>query len=219
MRRSLLTGIALLAPCAAWAGDYPVDPKVNLNVHVVAADFSQGACGAYDNEGGDCSTSSHAAVDGQAFLFIVVSRVDGWATTPAGTELSALQFGIEYSGLDVQSWTLCTNDLEIPQDDDDGVWPDSGTGNAMTWPGCYDPGGENASVGILLVADGSGGSIQTTIDPREGAGFAVYVDCEAFTYEITGLRGANIGDPGSGPICNGPIPVEERSWGQIKSLF
>lgn len=225
MKRLALCLLAMAVPGVAFAGDgNPTDGDVNLNVSVIPADFSQGACGAYLNEGQDCSSSSHAGVAGQAFIVVVASNVDGW-TDPQGigNGLAALQFGVEHSGLDVLSWFLCTGDLEIPQNDADGVWPESGTGNAVTWPGgCYDPGGENASVGLLLVSDGSAGSIQTTVDPRAGFGIASYTDCDAFNWEIDpmgGLHGANIGDGSSLPVCSPIVPTEEKSWGQIKSLF
>ncbi len=94
--------------------------------------------------------------------------------------IGGLQFGIQYEPtVEVWVWTLCTGGSEIPQDDVDGVWPESGTGNAVTWyDGCYTV-TENydglTRVGFFTMYPGSHGGIRIMNDPRIGQGEAL--DC------------------------------------------
>lgn len=126
-----------------------------------------------------------------------------------------------YAGLSVDSWIRCTgpSGAELPQDDAGGTWPESGTGNAIAWGGCYDPLGENAKIGLFLLNAGAvSGSMETTVDPRDGAGIAAYTDCDVFTWEILGLADIDF-DTGSEPACYVAPATLETSWGLIKSMF
>jgi len=219
MKRLALCLLAMaVVPCTAFAQDGP-DGEANLNVHVLAADFTGEPCNAAGLvDGQDCSNISHAGVVGPTFLAVVASNINGWVGDGGvGNGINGIQFGVEHAGLTIQTWFPCA-DQQVPQNDTDGVWPDSGTGNALAWAACQDPGGENITVGIFLVTDGSAGSMSITADPRVGAELAAYTDCDAFTWEILGLNGVDLAggtEPGCGPI----VPTQEKSWGEIKALY
>ena len=100
-------------------------------------------------------------------------------------------------------------------------WPDTGTGNAVTYTGgCYNPAGSAARVGYLSIGNGNSGFVNLVNDPRIDN--ALYTDCDAT--EVTICLG-NLGDAdlsaGTSPTCGDACatPTVETSWGQIKALF
>jgi hypothetical protein len=195
-----------------------VDDLSNLDPYAANADYDLG-CDSFSDGNLVCAdlVSGPGSVDG-SFIWVVASRSGGF---PDG--IGGLQFGIQYSGLGGVFWTLCTGGSEIPE----AGWPNSGTGNAVTWSGgCYEPGREVAKVGYVLAFDGTSGSFAIIGDPRL-ADFAPedaqWADCSAAVWsacpENRGFDD-NIGD-GANPDCDTctGTPVRETSWGTIKSLF
>jgi hypothetical protein len=198
----------------------------NINLYVANADYDLG-CDAFADDALLCTdlVSGPGSPDG-VFIWVVLSHQGGF---PAG--VGGAQFGIEYSGLGGVFWTLCTNGSEIPG----SGWPNSGTGNAVTWSGgCYQPTGEIAKIGYVLAFDGSSGSFRIVGDPRlsdvDPQEQVQWADCDAAVWGVCSEnRGYddNIGDGGpplnfegrDNCVNNCVTPVRETSWGEIKSLF
>jgi hypothetical protein len=232
MKRVVLALAALsLVPSLAFAQP---DGQANLNVLLTSFDpgFCAGPFGSID--AGNCADLvAGAALPGPAFLWVVVSRDGDFNGTPASS-VGGAQFGIQYDpSVLVQGWFLCTGGLEAP----DPMWPQSGTGNAVTFAnGCYDSPGTAAKLGLFILASGSGGPVGTIEDPRIPG--SLWVDCGVppsvpptefpicFVDGPTWPKGNHGGDSdltdGTGPVCGdhcGGTPVEYTSWGAIKALF
>jgi hypothetical protein len=217
MKRFALCLVGLMIPTFALAA---VDDLSNLNLYVANADYDL-ACDSYVDDGHLCAdlVSGPGSPDG-SFIWVMMSHS---GVFPAG--IGGAQFGIQYSDdLFSIGWTLCTGGSEISQ----AGWPDSGTGDAVTWAGgCYNPTGEVAKVGYVTVLDGTIGSFAIIGDPRL-ADLPVedqvqWADCNAAVWSVCPEnRGFddNIGD-GTNPDCDAcpGTPVQETSWGAIKSLF
>lgn len=161
------------------------------------------------------------------YIWVFVGNVpDGEGPgTPGG--VGGIRFGIEYpEELGITSWTLCTGGAEIPQADEGGTWPDSGTGNAVTFSGgCYDPviKDELALVGVFTYTAQTDGYLRIVDDPRFGK---VEVNDCALTYsepcdEALGWVGLRH----DGPVGYNPcgvecaVPVAEASWSRLKTLY
>lgn len=213
MRRSCLVLGALLLMAAPTHAQ--VDETVTLNLYIGAPDYA--GCGSFDDaEVALCSNLASPPHPGTSFLWVVVSDTGGW---PQG--IDAIQFGVEWAGLQVQGWSLCTGGLQIPQTG----WPASGTGNAMTWAGdCYEPPSEVAKVGYFTIDDGSIGSMLITGDPRLSPPQTLFTYCNSSLAEICeGNRGGAslmVGtDPICGDNCDGSTPTHETSWSDIKERY
>ena len=218
MKRLALCLLALLTPFAAVAQN-DLDGEVNANLLITQPSYTGCDDPAFEFiDQGNCADLVSAPLGGQSFVWVVVSRNGGFISPNTGVEgISAWQFGIDYAGVDIVTWTYCTGGLQAPEDG----WPASGTGNAVTWGGaCYIPGGTNAKVGFFTLTDGSSGSMQIGPDPRNNE--AWWTDCETESYVVCNenLGGADLAN-GTAPICenNCATPVEETTWGTIKSMF
>lgn len=190
---SLIIG-ALSTPAGALAGE---PAWTNVNAFVTPADFSAGCAGFSWIDDGDCASLTGPPVTGDAFLWIVASGSDGFdPDNPASPNgVAAIEFGITHD-LDISSWTLCTGGLEIPMQN----WPASGSGNAVTWNGCYMPGGNNARIGYFYLQDGSTGHLAVRDHVKVGG--VNMVDCDAFTYPICDEQWGSIDlSVGSVPTC------------------
>ncbi len=196
-----------------------LDPLVNINFIVDPTSVVN--CTIFeDRMPDDCDGLGNDGFPNYAYAIgVYVSREGGW---PNG--IGGLQFGIEYDveGADVVVWTLCTGGAEIPGPG----WPASGTGNAVTYPGgCHVPEGEVVLVGVLLFMrydfEDLIGHVRVTADPRIGQ--AIYADCDPTSYEIcepnmASWTFATDVVPLCGNYCGG-TPVEETTWGGIKSQY
>ncbi len=211
MKRLAMCLATLMIPAASFAQD---DVDANMNVFITLPSYA--GCGdpAFEAiDAGTCADLVSSPSGGPGFLWVVSSREGGY---PDG--IGGAQFGLNHDLGGGQSWTLCTGGSEIPEPG----FPDSGTGNAVTWAGgCYNPAGSAARVGFISVALDAAGSLAVTGDPRIGE--AVYADCSALLYRICdrNLGGADLAS-GTNPICGDnceSTPVQETSWGAIKSLF
>lgn len=212
MKRLALCLLALLVPAAVFAQN--PDGDANVNVLITVPSYTGCADPNYDFiDAGFCEDLVSDPIPGGAFVWVVYSHQGGWADGIAGA-----QFGIDYSGVDVQSWALCTGGAEIPE----AGWPAAGTGNAATWAGgCYNPAAGNARVGFFTVGDGSSGTMGVIPDPRIND--TQFTNC---TTDLFSICAANLGSAdlagGTLPLCTnecGGTPVEETSWGSIKSMF
>ena len=216
MRNHLAMCVAtILAAGAAVAADLR-DESVSLTIfpNLPGIDCSTASLGIPD----DCSDIEAGELSWCCNLIpLVVSDLDRY---PEG--IGGLQFGIEYSP-DLQVfWTLCNGGSEIPSPS----WPQSGSGNALTFPGgCVRPGVENLFVGYFSVNEWSDESfIRLTPDPRIG-GDALIASC-APEGALSGICPSHLAggllDGGLKPVCGttcGGVPVAESSWSNVKSLY
>ena len=191
MKRLILGLMVLLMPGAVLA-----DPNAQYNILTTIPSYSGCSDPAFDwIDEGECAD----LVSSQTFpmyVWIVVSDGDGF---PDG--IGGAQFGIEHSVAPGGGWALCTGGQEIQE----GGWPASGTGNAVTWPGgCYDPVGSNAKIGFFAyVPPGDPpGSFAITPDPRNG--LAIYSSCDQVSTEICADNLATDADltDGVSPDCD-----------------
>jgi hypothetical protein len=114
-------------------------------------------------------------------------------------------------------WTKCS-DLEIPTEN----WPGVGEGEAQAWS-IEKTGQNNVTLGILdvYVYAGSNGKLAMTKDPRVDFGefcdgHEPLPDCDRTTSpQAFGFVGFN--RLGYNPC--GEVPVENTSWGAVKSLY
>ncbi len=209
--RAWTLAFGLVVPVAATAQLY--DGDANLNVFLTVPSYA--GCSEPEFEAidaGSCADLVSEPTGGPGFLWCVASREGGF---PDG--IGGIQFGVEHDLGAGLPWSLCTGGSEIPEPG----WPDSGTGNAITWSaGCYHPIGFAARIGYLSPEPDDVGIIELTPDPR--IALAVYADCSAVLYEMceANLGSAELAD-GTTPVCgeNCEIPIRETSWGAIKSLF
>jgi hypothetical protein len=212
---SLSIVVTLVLPTTA--ASQMTDPLVNMNFIVDTSPVVE--CGTFQWIMPDqCEDLGNDGFIHWAYAIgIYVSREGGW---PNG--IGGLQFGIEYEidGGDVVAWMHCAGGTDIP----DPNWPASGTGIALTFlGGCHVPDAEVALVGVILIM-GSGdvsGDFRLTPDPR--IGMALVADCNPTSYEICqpNLASWSLGTdvvPVCGNHCGG-TPVEETSWGRIKSQY
>jgi len=161
------------------------------------------------------------------FAWVIVGGVPPEVGGVGG--IAGLQFGVDYeAGVSIGAWALCTGGAEIPQQQP-RAWPESGSGNAMTWPGgCY-PLADNPDgltrVGWFTVNGGSDGMLDIVEDPRIAR--AVATDCEAElirvckqllgSADLNTVSGGTMGEVACGGLC--PVPVRETSWGAIKANY
>jgi len=196
---------------ALLAGRAAADPV--LLYHIVPASFS--ACESLNESSLQCSNvtvSSSASQD--LFVWIVVADIN---------EVGGIQFGVEYGGgVSIAAWTLCTGGSQIPEE---GRWPASGSGNAITWTqGCWNGSGNLAKVGFFYVRTGSSGTMSFIPDPRNNElKWAECGETDPALYDFCTRNGeASLGASG-GVLPNGCVCtvgfVEERSWGTIKSTY
>ena len=152
----------------------------------------------------------------------------------AGLEYGIDYDGLESSGMDIWTWTSCT-DLEFPQGDGAGPgadWPDAGTGNLQTWDytiNCQNTLSE-PYVPRTVIAIAGAFEVQLFgpdlfyITPRPATGYAKVGDCFGAEYDITNEVPSHLGvgafclGQGYNP-CGAPTPVKPATWGQIKQQY
>lgn len=102
-----------------------------------------------------CSQYTTRAETGTGrFVYLVVAQADpllGVAGLSCGIDYDALQG----EGVDVISWTLCSDGLEFRNSGANGTWPAAGGGNQITWVTCQHdeiaPDGVHAVAGAFYV--------------------------------------------------------------------
>lgn len=181
---------ALAAP--AGAPELDVSPCLFANLTVTPPSYS--GCGdpAFDElDERSCPDLGSDPVAGPAFVWVMLSERDSF---PGG--IGGLQIGVEYEGVDVSGWSLCTGGTDIP----DATWPGSGSGDAMTWAGgCHDVRGTSTRVGYFTVKSGDTGTMRLTADPRIEA--TTWAECDTRTFVVPP------GNLGGGDLSVGTIPI------------
>lgn len=224
MNRTISFALSLLVPTAALAGDV-IDPLVTLNVHFTESSYL--GCGLVDDGAiAVCENLASTSSAEEVFAWIFVAK-DGGLVLGDTPGIGAAAFGIEYEAtVEISGWALCTGGAEIPQADFGGRWPDSGTGNAVTWAGgCYIAPAEVAKIGFLTAASGSTGLLMTRPDSKiTSDGIAVFScspESELFLLCEAAMGFGTVGT-GSTPVCGNPCdptPSAEVTWSRMKSLF
>jgi hypothetical protein len=164
-----------------------------------------------------------------SIVWVIVGGVPDGTTFGESGGVGGLQFGIEYSeGTVVSSWTLCSGGSQIPQQNEGGTWPSSGTGNAVTFSGGCKTVTANedglTKVGYFTIQPRSSpGVIRFTEDPR--IGMALAADCAATPIRICreslGVGDLTVGGSGGTNVCGTlcAVPVREATWGSIKAAY
>jgi hypothetical protein len=116
---------------------------------------------------------------------MVIAQADTPLFNPGVTGVS---MGIEYNGnqgqgVDVISWTLCSDGIEYPNAGPRGDWPASGGGNIVTWITCQDTNIGNdlvhAVVGAFSVYAYSGDQLRVTPNRNlEGGPVYAVANCQ-----------------------------------------
>jgi len=157
---------------------------------------------------------------------------------PSDYGISGVEFGITYdgssqSGVDILSWTVCADGLEIASDN----WPDSGSGNIITWivdrdtgEGCQEnvPGspddGVTAIIGFFSLTAYSTDRLAVTPNRTVATPALQVTTCpEGIQYDINPNEQAGYVGFSSDLSEKGLIPcvhhVGETTWGRIKSTY
>jgi len=146
--------------------------------------------------------------------------------------VNSVQFGIEYDpGITGLAWSLCEGATETPQDDGNGTWPASGTGNLVTFDGgCFGWGGQSpdnpdglTKIGAFVLESTDTGIFHLTADSRLGE--ARLLDCSLTPFvvceELLGSVNAEAGGDPEPQVCGGgcDVPVLERTWAGVKAAY
>ena len=162
---------------------------------------------------------------------------DIWVVVCNGSDsvgVAGVEFGIEYdgasgSGVDIQSWRRCA-DLEFDQ----AGWPESGTGNLLTWEPSLNCQMTNliptqAKTAYAVVGVFSAtifGQDQMGITPRPASGRMKVADCGAVEDDLTDALVARGGfatfctNRQGYNYCKGTVlGTESTTWGKIKAKY
>lgn len=227
MKRFALVLVALMVPAMALA---QFDEQANINLVVGAFDptFCAGPFLAAAEAGTCADLSGTAPAAGPALMWVVVSREGGFNGLPVGS-LQGAEFGITFDGaVAIQGWFLCTGGLEIGTAAP--LWPfESGSGNAVTWGTCYAAPNGVAVVGCFIVADASAGVGGMALAFNPDSNGAFWADCgnpPGIPVQVFSICDGNLGSTpdvsSTSSVCGdncGAVPVEAKSWGEIKALF
>ena len=199
----------LLTAGVAGAGE-----QYSLDFHQVVNTFM---CSAVDESTIDCENiNPNGPVAGVANAVFVIL---GGAQNGAG----AVQFGIDYISTgetQLWNWTVCNNYQEIGLIGPNGGWPSSGSGNAVAFGGCVNPAGPDGMIAIgylFTSATVTSGNQSFAPDPIDGD--MVVTDCDAITWDINFSGVLEFAGAGGTKGCDGLVPIQETSWGEIKSIF
>jgi hypothetical protein len=144
---------------------------------------------------------------GRSDVYIIAVDVLGIAGTRYGLDCAGSFF--------FYGWTKCS-DFEIPT----AGWPGCGEGNAQTWSA--EQPGPFVTIGILDVYNYPGLSVLKISDDAR-VGFAEFCDGSQpapICYQTTdNTRFGCIGFDCAGYDPCSVVPVEERSWGQLKAIY
>jgi hypothetical protein len=214
MKKMLLSllGIALVCSFAGVA-----DAAINHN-----GKYALHIAGPHDEKGNTCdyvmtNCAAEMVTSGASGI-----RYDVYALAVDVNGIAGARFGLGCEttpiggvGFFFYGWTACS-DFEIPT----AGWPGCGEGNALTWIG--EQAGPNVTMGILDVYVYPGiAKLCTDVDAR--VGFAEMCDgsqptplCNSTT---SPAAFGCVGFDRLGYNPCGEVPVEERSWGAVKSLY
>ena len=219
---------------------YPEPRDAALILHIGEAITPSGACTAVPNSASEVVTKARASSDGTARYFVyilgapVIPPYDNqgfWDDLPG---MAGIQVGITYEkgseqrrGIEVLDWTSCS-DLQFPGDN----WPESGSGNTITW--IADTCDEGiVAAGYFYVSAYGPAAMQ--LAPFPPTGLVKTATCRAAESEVqtplalsrvgwVSMGGGTVGTDtdGCNPLiesCTGPVPVRPTTWGQIKARY
>jgi hypothetical protein len=143
-------------------------------------------------------------------LYLVAVDVQGIAGARYGYTCEILSGGFFFYG-----FNSCS-DFEIPE----AGFPSCGTGNAQTWVG--EQAGPHVTMGIQAMYVYAGTNARLCVGPDPRVGFAEFCDgtepaplCNTVASGGWGCFGVN--RLGYNPCDR--VPVEQKSWGAVKSLY
>lgn len=150
--------------------------------------------------------------------WLVVARAD------SGAGVSELSCGISSSG-DTPPfvvWFPCA-DAESPS----GAWPDSGSGNRITWNSSTNcqretiaGDGVYAEAGAFYIYAYGDGSFAMTPNEAEGETAIVVTDCSGASSELSAPGGRiGFGNVEGYNPCADDVPVTQKTWGRIKQHY
>jgi hypothetical protein len=179
-----LLGVAWVLPFT-FATDSAAGPKLALHL---TAPVAKNAC-ARTEASPKCQDVVTAGNLNPIAYYVYLLLVEGDATVGvAGITLGVTYDSLATSGVDVFSWTRCS-DLDFPMEG----WPSSGSGNTLTWSpesNCQvsEPGGPGTGVtatgGYFYCAAYTSGVLGVVPHPLFGA--AQYVPCSVATTDTSG---------------------------------
>ncbi len=241
MKRVLLVlcaaAFAAVLTVPAWAG---TNPDAVFALHAKAhTTKATTICTTWspNTEGIPCSNYvSNAAVGVNTDVYLVVARGNS-DTGIAGLSCGVLYDNVDASGVDVFGWYLC-GDLEFTNAGADGEWPISGGGNRITWSfvdACQltvlGTDGVHAVAGAFYVYAYSPDVLYITPNNNlQSEPELAVADCTADTDYLPFGRAGFVtfstsgSDLGCNP-CTEPdtdclgVPVEDSTWGKIKSKY
>lgn len=231
MIRRILSGSALVAIAAATPAVGGDVDSYSLIFHMEAPSFSGCNDPAVADAALSCSAIDPDANDysGQPnFMWMLVGAVPEGVGPGAAGGIGGAQFGVTYD-FDVAptSWALCTGGSEIPQDNLEGTWPESGTGNAVTWGSGCRLVTENADgvtrIGFFTITATSG-TASIIADPRIGN--VQVADCATTPENLckalySSTADATIDGGGGFSACGISCtnPTRTSTWGELKSFY
>lgn len=166
-------------------------------------------------------------IPGAQFGYLVIVGADSTAG------VSGLQFGItldqEAWGWTSGNWTLCA-DMESPHASVGGApWPQSGSGNRVTWTGCerttFGEDGVRAVVGAWFLSSYYGeyqGSFAVTPDSTLADPAFILIDCAQQESAIKTKGGvlSTMAGAGYNPcLADTTVSVTASTWGRLKTRF
>jgi hypothetical protein len=228
--------VALLAAVVALPAANPVLAGVNLGpkvaLHVSAMTTKEPTiCSTWNpNELSlPCSAYNTRGDVGQDLLvYLVVARAD---TPSFAGGVAGITAGIEYDGrrshgIDVLSWTVCADGLDVPNSGPGGEWPASGGGDVITWLNCQQSrigsDGIHAVVGAFRVYAYSSDKLRITPNRNLQVGPQfLLANCFAQEFGVDdttlALGSAGFGMAGFNPC--GELPVVPATWGSLKTKY
>lgn len=211
-RPILVLSATLMATTSTWAQDSVEDPAASLNFWRSVPDYS--GCESFDRVAlDDCTDLVSEPIAGDAYVWLVLSRVGGFSEDG----VYAVEFSIEYSGVDAQAFSGCGGGAF----DDD--WPASGSWASMdfNFSEC-EVDTEAIPIGFFYVTAGDEG---TMAFGEHGAwGAARYLSCEGPPYQdICAINQATVDlsqpiTPRCVASCDA-TPVATGSWGAVKAAY
>jgi hypothetical protein len=177
-----------------------------------------------------CSSYNPRGEVGQELLvYVVIAQAD---TPSFAGGVAGITAGIEYDGrkshgIDVLSWTVCADGLDIPNSGPGGEWPASGGGDVITWLNCQNSrigkDGIHAVVGAFTVYAYSSDHLRITPNRNLQVGPRfLLANCfaEEFGVDDTtlALGSAGFGATGFNP-CLTDLPVVPTTWGNLKTKY
>jgi hypothetical protein len=211
--RAVLFALVCSFLCAAPAFAGTQDGAV-VAIHGPSVFIKGDPCIGY---GPPCTDTDVNLERGWGWVWLFVGRGD-----PAAGSAS-VSCGVSYpEDLLVWDWALC-GDFQVST----GAWPDSGTGNRISWDAdtncqltVLGTDGVHAETGAFYLSSYVDAFIEVTPNTAEGETALVVTDCSGEESELT-TRGGSLGlnnAVGYNP-CAEDVPVRGTTWGRLKTQY